>query len=313
MSLPETVDRSAGCWPVARISLQTLDGTPVPAAAGPLPTSLSGFSPTREQRDIRELIHRRHTDRQKFSTRPLPDPVISELGQKGSRERTQVHWITDRTRIGQLVAIDSAFSRILLSHPPLFDGLFNTVRFNRRQVLEDGWGMDVRSLDLPFPAQLGLKLFGSRNLGRAIARWGIGPAVARGLSKRLSHCGALCLISARSHDRAGFLEAGRSMQAVWLAATEAGLAVHPYGVITQYLHMARLKPQTFPANAIPVIMSARPVFMDAFAADPDLQPMMMLRLGYKRRRLRHRLTIRLALESILKTDPLEFDPHQNRL
>ncbi|WP_319560397.1 hypothetical protein [Marispirochaeta sp.] len=245
----------------------------------------------------------RHTDRRKFSTRVLPDSMIKELSGAAAGSGTAVHWIRDIDTRKQLVGIDSVFSSILLSHPPLFDGLFNTVKFSRRKLLSDGWGMDIKSLDLPFPAAIALRIFGSRSLGRIIARWGVGPLVAKGLSERLSFCGALCLVTAPGRSRRAFLEAGRTMQSVWLKATELGLSVHPYGVITQYLHMAELEPWRFTREAVATIKDAKPHFSGLFGCPETRHPVMILRLGYGTGRQRSRLTVRFPPEKIMTAVP----------
>jgi len=201
-----TGDSSSSLIPVARLHFTPADSSPA--------------SPAMD-------YSKRHTDRRKFSTRALPDSMISELSDARTGNGTGIDWILDINVKKQLVDIDRIFSSILINHPPLFNGLFNTVKFSRRKLLADGWGMDIKSLDLPLPAAMALRIFGSRSLGRVIARWGIGPLVARGLSERLMFCGALCLVTASGRSRRDFMEAGRTMQMVWLKATRLGLSVHP--------------------------------------------------------------------------------------
>jgi len=48
------------------------------------------------------------------------------------------------------------------------------------------------------------------------------------LAKRtVSAASALCLITLPKHDLRSFFEGGRSMERLWLAATNLGLAIHP--------------------------------------------------------------------------------------
>lgn len=254
---------------------------------GTLPDSLSPWIP------------RRTTNRRAFGTEKISASETARLSEYARGTEAKAHWLREG-ELESLIALDELCSAVLLEHEPLFNGLFDTIRFTRGQMLRHRCGMDVNSLDIPplaaFVAK-GLRGFG---LSRAISRFGFGPGIAKGLSARLREAGGICLVSCDARDRRGFMEAGRAMERIWLAATAAGYAAHPFGVIPQYLTIADLKPAMFPPGRAGEILSRAPKFRAAFGIPEGLHPVIMLRIGVARE-LPPRTSARFLPETVCRS------------
>lgn len=263
------------------------------------PVAVVSFAPGATKGFLSASIASRTTNRGPFRPRSLSDEDVAGLSSSVEGMGASVHWLRDDRGVQSLADMDTVFSSILLSHKPLFDGLFDTVRFTKREMEEHRCGMDVRSLDLPAFAAFLVKRFKRLDFNRAMSRLGIGPVVARILSSRLKKSGGICLFAVDDLDPAGFMEGGRAMERLWLAAAAAGMSVHPYGVIPQYLAMAEFEPGRFPPEKVETILANREPFASLFPGASGKRPVIMLRVGRSRRQSA-RTTIRLLPEQVIR-------------
>ncbi|MBN1646512.1 MAG: hypothetical protein JW874_00645 [Spirochaetales bacterium] len=229
--------------------------------------------------DLADWIGPRTTNRSKYNSSPLNTIVISALTQAVKGINAGIHWTNSVSDLERVAAVDAVFSSILLDHKPLFDGLFDTLRFTRREIETAGCGMDIKSLDMPYAFAFIARRLKRVRINRIISRLGIGRIVAHILSSRLCTSGVLFLLSTERRDPAAFMEAGRAMEQLWLAAAAEGLSVHPYGTVPQYLAMAQIKPETFLPRHIDRIESNRNSFFSVFPNAEKEYPAIMLRMG----------------------------------
>ena len=272
----------------------------VPSGHHEKPEAIIRLFPGGVDTRLDERIALRTTNRLPFLPQPLEQPILSELSQAADRINSGLHWLNPEAGFESLVSMDAAFSSILLEHKPLFDGLFDTIRFTRGEIEEARCGMDIKSLDIPFIFAFIARRFRRLKINRLISRLGIGPVVAKTLSSRLRRAGALCLVTAEKRTPAGYMEAGRAMEALWLSATAHDLSVHPYGVIPQYFAMAECKPEAFLPKHRAEIESYRQPFLSLFPNIGPDSPAIMLRIG-RAGRQSVRSTIRFRPEQIIRT------------
>jgi nitroreductase len=115
---------------------------------------------------------------------------------------------------------------------------------------------------------------------------------------KLLNAGALCLVTAKQQDPASYMEAGRAMEQLWLAATAAGLSTHPYGALPQYLTKAEVEPRTFLPRHLAVIRSHREPFYSLFPGAEKEFPAIVLRMGVQEKQS-GRSDVRLRPDEIL--------------
>lgn len=245
----------------------------------------------------------RTCNRQPFDTKPLTEAQQKDLEEAAQGLTSRVHWLDKARHLESLVALDARFSAILLDHKPLFDGLFDTIRFTKREQESFRCGMDIKSLDMPPLFAFLAKRLKNLSLGRIISRLGMGPIIAGILASRLRKSGAICLISIPESTPQGFMETGRTMEQIWLKATQLGLSVHPYGVIPQYLTAAVLAPDLFRPEHAREIRQARDGFSALFPSARGHQPGILLRLGWCDHKPT-RTTIRFFPEQLIRSEPL---------
>jgi nitroreductase len=243
------------------------------------PVAIMKLSPASVDGRLAAWIPHRRTNRRPFQAFPMESELISGVIGAAEGIDAGIHWINSASDLSLMAEIDIDFSSILLEDKALFDGLFDTIRFTRAELEVTRLGMDLKSLEIPSLGFAIARVLKRWKISRIIGRLGIGRIVARTLSSRLVQSSALFLITTPHRDPAGYMEAGRAMEQLWLSATSKGLSVHPYGVIPQYLTMAELIPDTFQPRHTEIINGRREPFSLLFPSANDSFPAVMLRMG----------------------------------
>lgn len=125
---------------------------------------------------------------------------------------------------------------IRMRHRAMFDDMVREIRWTDGEARAHGDGLDLRTLDLPAASRALLPVLRRLpwlRLALPAARLG---DTARALVHGSSH--VCCLSSTDPPTPDTMVAAGRATERLWLAATRAGLALHPWTVST--LELLRL-------------------------------------------------------------------------
>jgi nitroreductase len=262
------------------------------------PVAVIRLSPGKVDGHLADWILKRTTNRNKYSSLPLEDTVIAGLSQNINGLDAGLHWMTEPTGFRLMASMDANSSFIRLEHKPLHDELFNILRFSRKQVEATRYGLDYKSLGVPAVAAFIARQLQLWSVNKAVSKSGVGRLVAKMLSLRLLKAGALCLVTAKRRDPVGYMEAGRAMEQLWLAATAKGLSIHPYGALPQYNTKAEVEPESFLPRHLAVIRSHRASFYSIFPGAEKEYPAIVLRMGMTRKQS-GRSDIRLRPDEII--------------
>jgi len=120
--------------------------------------------------------------------------------------------------------------------------MISEMRWTPEEVEETADGLDVATLELPGGALKGLKMMRYRAfVALMVSRERIRTMTEEALM-RSSHLGSVTMPREATPTR--LLEAGRSVQRMWLKATELGLALQPWCVIPFFVLRAARHPET---------------------------------------------------------------------
>lgn len=238
------------------------------------------FTPCNPDGHLADWIALRSTNRCPYQSAPLPQPLISALTNGIKDLNAGLHWSTTAADFDQMAAMDARLSYIRLDHPPLHDELFEILRFTRQETERIRYGLEFKSLEVPAIAVFFARPLKHWSVYRLVKRLRISRIIAKQLSSRLRQTGALCLITAHQPTPAGYMEAGRAMEQLWLTATAKKLSIQPYGVLPQYLTKAAIEPETFTPDYRAMIEHHRAPFFSIFPRAKDEYPAIVLRVGY---------------------------------
>lgn len=220
----------------------------------------------------------RHTNRFPFRPDPLPSSIRAKIAaEQLGAARMQV--TTDRAQRRRIATVVATASRLRFRIKDVHDWLVKSLRFSPEEVAA-GHGLDVATLPLPPGGRHVLRLISDWHRMSALNRLGAYRLLARMDSASLAQAPAILAVIAPNTAGAQF-DAGRLMARVWIDLNAAGIAVHPYYVLTDMLvrHRNRTMPEHLRGEAERLAPESDAIFrVEAGEAGEAVQ--MILRVGY---------------------------------
>ena len=174
--------------------------------------------PEPAERELHAAIEERHTNRQPFSSRPVPPGVLAELAEAASLEHATLH-ILDRDEAVRVLNLAADAERAQLADPAY-----------RAELAR--WAGGQRDLDGIPDSALGPR---SPDSPTPVRDFTPGPRTQPARYAWFENTPQLAVLSTRTGRRADWLRAGQALQHVLLTATARGIATCP---LTQPLETA---------------------------------------------------------------------------
>lgn len=179
--------------------------------------------------ELHAAITRRYSNRQVYDgSMLLQQEARALLGEVvGS---SQLVLTTKRSELVQLASLGGEAERIRARSRLCHEDLQRWLRWSHGRSVETRDGLDVRTLGLSVAEQRALRAIGPWSVAKWVvaATSQVNGQYARRLMESSSGVGLLCVPSLAPH---AVVEAGRSMQRVWLRATQLGLAFSPMAAL----------------------------------------------------------------------------------
>lgn len=200
------------------------------------------FSKTEpEPNPLYRAIGKRCTNRKEYSGEKLSTEEKTKLTlaveQSGSNTLLLVDGDEERMRvIGRSLA---AHEKVLFEHKKMHDFFYDHILWDEKDERKAG-GFYIKTLEF-LPHQLGaVKLFKNWTLLKLFNRFfKVSTMISEDNGKKYARSGTFGAITLSDESNSGYLELGMSLQRVWLAATNLGLAFHPCNgtlYLMKYLH-----------------------------------------------------------------------------
>lgn len=206
--------------------------------AGDTLAAIEWNGPVRDNVDHLDLpLARRHTNRGPYETTPLDPALHNRIAAmaEGAARTLVVSGPAGKRLLAKLVRRSS---EVRFQTEEIHRWLGASLRFTPGEV-ERGDGLDVATLMLP-PGATSLLRF-SLDWRRMVVlnRFGAYKLFAALEAAMLSKSAALVAVVGSVRDPSDALAAGRLLERLWIALNEAGLAVHPYYVVSDQLYRLR--------------------------------------------------------------------------
>jgi hypothetical protein len=187
--------------------------------------------------DLQLALSRRHTNRGPYETTPL-DAELRDRVAVATEGTARALVVSSPEGKRQLTKLLRDASSVRFRTEEIHRWLGASLRFTPTEVAR-GDGLDLATLLLP-PGAASLLRF-SLDWRRMVLlnRFGAYKLFAALEAAMLSKCAALVAIIGSVRDPADALAAGRLLERLWIALNDAGLAVHPYFVLSDQLHRLR--------------------------------------------------------------------------
>ncbi|MGW0157910.1 Rv1355c family protein [Mycobacterium sp. NPDC003323] len=187
---------------------------------------------------------------QRSTNRHLGVPVtfgaalLDALHGAAAAHGARLHLVTRRDEIQECAAVLAAADRIRYLTNQLHAEMFAEIWSPGDPSPE--YGIDVRTLELPASDLAVLDVLRRGEVMDELARWDAGSALGNNTRDRVGGAAAVAIISVRGHTLVDYARAGSAVEAVWITAQAAGLAVQPVSPAFLYAHddheLAQLAP-----------------------------------------------------------------------
>ncbi len=251
---------------------------------------------------LQRYIPDRHTNRSVYDGRAIAPEVKDALkAQCNPFTGIDLELIEDRERRQKIAQLVWQADRIRLENRQLHAHFMRMVRFSVETALDRRDGLPLENLEAGQGGNMFLRLTRPWPVMNVCNHLGASRLIARISHNAIVQASAVGLVKCRDHEPRSFLEGGRALQRIWLAATRAGLDFQPMTAITLFWLRWQLGAQSeFPAHQQHMLEAIWPAYESLLgdAQDPGQGHVMLFRIGYGRRITCR--TLRRPIETFLR-------------
>lgn len=219
--------------------------------------------PSRSGSTWREgLLRHRRTDRRPYRPERPSRSIVADLEAAGAKDGARVLSLTGRGEIEAVAQLSAQGTSANFAGDGYLGELLDWIRLSDAEARRSPDGFTAAALRLDPATRGAFRLLRRSAAARRFAQRHAFPGLAaRATAATVRQSGALLLVAGSGEEPIERLRSGRSMMATWLAATVAGLSVHPVS----------------DALAVPELRTA---MLEAFGAERGEDPAVMLRVGF---------------------------------
>ena len=237
------------------------------------------------------VLYGRHTNRFRFSTKPIPTDMLQPLEQM-SQNSACTAVLVEKDAISTAAKLVRSASEVRFQTQEIHEWLGQSLRFPETDVkIADG--LDIRTLDLPPGGRLFLKFISDWRRIRLLNKIGIYKILANIDAAPLKRVPVVVAVIGENTPT-GALDAGRLLSRTWIHLNSLGLAVHPYFVVSDQIF--RLQENTVPPHLVSQIQDVDRETRELFDLADNQVLYMLLRVGYPTRKAPR--SLRLPLEKV---------------
>lgn len=171
----------------------------------------------------------RCTNRKLVARQPVAPEAASLLQAAAATGRgCRLHWADHQEQLQAVAQLCGEAERLRTLDPHGHREYFrDQLRWTPETAAGTKDGVDLRTLELPPAGIAALQVASDRRAMDLIGQWGTGKSLGQLAALPAMTASALALLTCAEQTPAAFLEAGRTLERIWLAATAQGLSVHP--------------------------------------------------------------------------------------
>lgn len=232
-----------------------------------------------EEQTLHQAIPLRHSNRKAYKKIPLAEADREEIMRAaGNPERVSFALIEDRKSMSVVSRALTTMEEIAMQNETLHKLFFESIFWSKERNASGESGLYIRTLELPPPARLLFKVLKYWSVAQVLARIGFPTMVAKTNAVQNASASALGFITLERFDRRSYVEAGRLLERVWLAAAAQGMS---FQIVTGMLFLARAvghgNTSVFSEKERDSVRKAYARAQEALKVD---EPFLMFRIGY---------------------------------
>lgn len=267
-----------------------------PSPGNPLPA---------ERQALSGMIEKRCMNRSRYTGELIPPEQLATLRSLAAEEGLELVIVTDRKKIKEFARLAGEAGRFKFSHEPTHRELFHYLRFSKAEAARKQDGLSLEHFSIPgWLARIARVGMHWQSM-RIFNRFGYHALLAYMQETLLINSApAVCMLRSKDGERLGYLQAGRVLQRIWLAAARYDLAVQPHSAVADLTYARHAGyHSSIPAGWQQRIDSFPDRLRDIFSVEGDLHLVNVFRLGYPRRSWQRKSSRRPADETLAVSLP----------
>ena len=230
------------------------------------------------QQSLFEAIESRHTNRKKGTKEAIPKEKIKQI-EHAIAKNYELNWVSEEKRIHELSEIVSTVEMHRFLDPNGHHEFFQKeIRWTPEQVKSSRDGLDIKTLELSYLDQTGLKVASDPDVMQSIQNWRGGKGLQKISREGIQSASLIGLIRSNGKSKPDYLEAGQQMQRVWLMAEHLKLALHP--ISSPLFFFSRInQPDDLSADLQDELKIQEKKFNTIFVPDPSKSNLFLFRLS----------------------------------
>ncbi|MBI4138469.1 MAG: hypothetical protein HY482_02690 [Candidatus Wildermuthbacteria bacterium] len=239
-------------------------------------------SPEISQDNLFNAICKRTTNRKPYKNIPLQEAHRKRILEAGNQNgnTTRLRLIEDPAQKKLLADAFSANERLIMENRAVHQSLFPHIIWTEQEELARRSGLYVKTFELPPPARVAFRLFSHWGLVNIVGKRGLSKSVASQNAKIYASSSAMGLIDMQDNSRESFVNAGRTLERVWLTATALQISFQPVTAVL-YLRQRIASGDTkqFSMDHINLVQQAYDTIQNVFGASSRVMAI-TFRIGY---------------------------------
>jgi len=232
-----------------------------------------------ETSDLVQLIDHRCTNRRPYAAQPLDSRILDRIGDSRHHDTPPVRWLTRAAEKQQLSRLVVAGDRVRFESRAFHEEFHAVLRYTPHEAEATRDGLDIRTFEAPPGTSLIFRCLAPWRRMEFANRLGMSRIMAGASRKLVLRSGAIGLLCAEADNDTAFLQTGRSLQRIWLAASREGLAFQPMGALPLFLlRLQLLGDRSFPPPQLRAMRAVQAPFAQLFPTANGL-PVLLFRIG----------------------------------
>lgn len=221
----------------------------------------------------------RTTNRKSFKKEKLSDDKKSELLSVVGEWSGNVKIVDEDKDKEQLGGALSKNEIVMLENKPLHKLFFEEIVWTDKEQETKKSGLYLKTMELKPPQQKALKLFKYWPIINVFNKLGLARSIAKENAASYSSSALMGAILVSDNDP-DFVEAGRTMERLWLKATQMGMAFHILTGIPFLWQGVEVNGKEFSEKHIDLIKDAYQEIVSVYGITNNKIPTIIFRVGY---------------------------------
>lgn len=236
--------------------------------------------------NLMEAIDNRASNRKHYKNKPLnqtfKDALIASANTTTSKSYFSLSSdAADKKKVGRAL---STMENVALQVPELHHLFFSDIIWKSSENESGMPGLYIKSLELPPPAQLAMRLLKDWKVTNTLNRYiKLSQKIAGEMAGVYRDSATYGAIFIPNRERLSYVEVGEVMERVWLEATMNNIAVQPVTGLMFLAHRAEAKDlNPIPQSFEPEILDAYKTVKEIFTAPANMHLAFLLRFGHSK-------------------------------